>query len=907
MAGVDLAEVLGLDAAPPARGAHPDEVLLPLTIGPYRGRVCGPPPPDEDYQWLHVAALPPVESDGAGPVETLLRSVVGAQVTLQMRVYHQDGGLGLFLGATEDDLLTQARTLLSPGLATEPVRRPPRVSGPQAGVVARLQAERGPRTNPLPPFTLERLAAVAGRWVVDIVAGGVGAEAILVARRGAEGLADLASQHLTVTRQVTSHETATSALAPWQRVLEWLGVTQGYLTDAGAYGGWLTAIWASAESSAVLNRVLAALRGAFPPDNGRRFIAYDLQIRLDAPPPVTFLTSVDLAGLLAAPSRSTPGLVVRTAPPGHRRPRVTGDEIILGTYPDSTEGAVFAVDDLEGHAFVTGTTGSGKSTTVHRLLGECWNRHRIPFLVIDPVKDDYSAVAGAFDGGLTTVTGSELRMNLLQAWPDEDPVSHVTLVAQAFRGSFTMPSPTPYVVTQLFDALSLQPGGPSGADLYDVRDMLDAMVESLGYAPEARSNIQAALSTRLGVLLSPTRAHRFAWPDSAMVESLFGRPTVVTLADLVDDEERSFLVLLLALATWAHARARVSPAAVSHVLVLEEAHRVIPEVRQEDDPELGSARRVSASLLSAMLTEVRAFGEQVVVVDQSPARVSSDVLRNTNLKIAHRIVHPDDQEAVAGALGLPQSDADVLGHLERGQALVSSRTEPQPQTVQVIAMTSGESAPRRAPAAVPPWPCRCPDVAAHFRAWQSAAAAERPLALFVLAERLGSSDLRAAHDQALSLLDPVARERQAPIDCLAWAGLRRLLGHERRLGLLASGDAMAQTLVELYGWWADPARSTARRTAAESDELSIAALVDAWYPRGIRTALDALARPALGNELAAIRDWLLIERASLGHYLPDRGAVLVLRALVHREARRQGVGLDVVGAILRRAGMEGAG
>jgi len=73
-----------------------------------------------------------------------------------------------------------------------------------------------------------------------------------------------------------------------------------------------------------------------------------------------------------------------------------------------------------------------------------------------------------------------------------------------------MPSPTPYVVTQLFDRVAMLPSGGSGMSLFDVRDMVPALISSLGYAPEQESNIRAALMTRLNLLLAPTRAHDIA-------------------------------------------------------------------------------------------------------------------------------------------------------------------------------------------------------------------------------------------------------------------------------------------------------------------------------------------------------------------------------------------------------------
>ena len=128
---------------------------------------------------------------------------------------------------------------------------------------------------------------------------------------------------------------------------------------------------------------------------------------------------------------------------------------------------------------------------------------------------------------------------------------------------------------------------------------------------------RAIIATRLDLLLSPLRAARLCWPDSTMISRLMSGPAVVTLADLGDDEERSFLVLVLTMAVRAMARLRGAVGGVRHLLVLEEAHRVIPDIPPSADSEATSAAKVSADLLSGMLAEVRAYEEQVLEIGRA--------------------------------------------------------------------------------------------------------------------------------------------------------------------------------------------------------------------------------------------------------------------------------------------------
>ncbi|WP_085369876.1 ATP-binding protein [Leifsonia sp. NCR5] len=926
MADPHTLTILGLAGADQDASAILDE--LSSDEPPARGH-RGPSVPAGD-DWLRISAFPPGTADRNSPFTTVLAAASGGLLSeCTVMVQHTDAsGVELFVSGGHPQLTGRIRLQLAPDCDAAPAR-------PSAhwrewlghGVRLRLQAETkadGRGAGDERPSLLERLSTVAGDWTVILSFRSVHQLEVRDAQRAAVRLAVVAADNLTSTRHEATTRTVTAVSAQWARVQLWLDAILGQLAEGGAGGLWKTAVWAFGSDPWTAQEVVAALRGAVPHDEGRRFIAYDAEVQAAAgDEPLSIVTSDEAAAMLRSPRRSTPGLAVRPAPPAARRPDGSGAALDLGAYWSTTVRAVIGLTDLEGHAFVTGTTGSGKTATLHRLLSEAWNRHRIPFLVLDPVKDEYSASAGLFDGGLQVLTGSELSLNLFAPGADGDQRAHVARVAQAFRGAFTMPSPTPYVVTQLFDQVTLQPGGPPGTELFDVRDAVDGLVDNLGYAQEAQSNIRASLLTRLNLLLSPTRAHRFAWPDSSMVDRLFNRPTVVTLADIVDDEERSFLVLLLALATWSRARSRRAPRNVEHLLVLEEAHRVLPEVRDDSDPERGSARSASAQLLSSMLAEVRSFGQQVIVVDQSPARVASDVVRNTNLKIVHRTVSADDQRVMAAAVGLAEHESSLFGSLARGQVVVSTRQEPAPQTIAVelarpARRTEGSASKTLAVARdAARWPC-CDGVEPerHFRAWRAADRAEVPMSLFLLGCRAGESgDGEMLDDHVRALLGTAEREVGAPIDCLAWAGLRRLLVAERRAGILPSATAVTNQLTALFSIWADHSTPTTRSAKDHSVPRTGAAALcpdcgtpcrvrvpaAVWLRTSPRTGLGSLASANWRVELGGVEDWASAEAGRLSAWLGDAGSTRVLRCQVHQAVHRSRLSDDVAEQILRRA------
>ncbi|MBK6872753.1 MAG: ATP-binding protein [Kineosporiaceae bacterium] len=894
---LDLVERYGL----PARLVReaPSDALVALRYGRVVSGECAPWPGPPRRRWVRVLAVPEWDGGTESPLAMLLSVLAGPGMQLDVVLRHDDAsGIGLYLGFLDQATTARARALLTPDHDLEEATPPGAEAWHALGVVHRVQGvvevREGSPAIERPESLVDRIQGIPGSWCVHWHLTGSGPQQVDALTERLLALADQAATMMSVTTTLTAVESTTVVSQAWTRVQTWLDVLYAHGTRGRTIGLWSVDTWAAGPDPATLDQVIAALRAAVPGESGRSFAASALAASGGAAP-TSLLTSADLGGMLVPPRRGVPGLAVRAAPPGGRRPTDSSQPIELGTYWGVDLPAQIGLDDLEGHGFLTGTTGSGKTTSLHRLLAALWNDNHVPFLVIDPVKDEYSGAASLFRGGVRVVTGNDLRMNLLEPWPGTDDRRHIVQVAQAFRGAFTMPSPAPYVVTHLFDTVAMQPGGPAGATLHDIRDALDPLIDSLGYAAEARTNIRAALMTRLSLLLAPVRAHRFGWPNSSMVHGLFDQPTVVTLADLVDDEERSFIVLLLAMATWNRARARARSgrplAVVDHVLVLEEAHRVIPELGPSaPDSENGSAARVSAELLSAMLAEVRSYGQQVLVVDQSPSKVSSDVLRNTNLKLVHRIVHPDDQQQVAGAIGLPPDRAGLLGTLQRGQVLVSTRSEPVPQTVRVH--PASPRFPARAAtvaSGASTWPCCTAETAVavedHFRAWAAAPEAASHLALFLVGLRLGEGDGTALRAKVYRSLLSIGAG--LPTDCLAWAGLRRVIGQERSLGAIGSRKQYDVMLGVAFQAWQE--RRPAEREAATLPGLRGGVCDQCGRKCQVRVPAAVLNRaaPRYGpgvlrtagwrRDLPDVVDWGVAQFAELLPLLGERAAKTVMR------------------------------
>lgn len=374
-----------------------------------------------------------------------------------------------------------------------------------------------------------------------------------------------------------------------------------------------------------------------------------------------------------------------------------------------------ALKDLTKHLAVFGLTGSGKTNTMHHLLVQLWKKHRIPFMVIEPAKAEYRALANMpelrddlliISAGINQSSVCPLRMNPFAFNPGRDHdanrvhvLTHIDRLKATFNSSFPMYASMPYILEEAILQVYRERGWDLGRSvnryvdiykedfsdylptLYDLYLKVDSIVQSKGYYQEQQMNIQAALKARLASLMVGAKGSMFNCLHSIPDEDLWNRPVVVELDNMGDDDEKAFLMGLLVSKLYEYRKATFgqnTPAGgiPKHVLVIEEAHRLlanVPEVAA--GMETANVKGKAVSAFVDMLSEIRALGQSVMVVDQLPSRVSPNIVKGTGAKIIHRLLAKDDREAVGHTMGLSDNQIDDLCLLHTGECVVSQNSD----------------------------------------------------------------------------------------------------------------------------------------------------------------------------------------------------------------------------------------
>lgn len=476
-----------------------------------------------------------------------------------------------------------------------------------------------------------------------------------------------------------------------------------------ALGGWETMVAFFAADPTILETGCGLLTSAF---NGSVSLPQPVHVlrcgrHIQGKPPTIILPGPDLARFVALPTEEMPGYRVRqvmrfgVALP-HGRGGLSLGLVLDGSRPTG-QNLHLPVEDLAKHAFVTGVTGSGKTETCLGLLDQLWRYHRVPFLVIEPAKQEYR-VLRQFPGHqelkvFTLGTGQEeLRLNPFEVEPGVHVQTHLDLLKNLFHATFAgFYAPMPYLLEQalygvyvergwdLVSGRSSQPPPHCFPTLTDLCRKVEEVVDAAGYDLEVTQNVLTALRVRLNSLRLGAKGRLLDTQVSTPMEELLSQPVILELAPIGDPETVAFLMGLLWLRLYEHHFAR-GPRALAHVTLVEEAHRLLARTQEfSHHPEVSNIRAQALESFGHMLAELRAFGEGLIVVDQSPTKLHPDVLKNTNLKVVHRLLVKEDREAIAGCTNMSAAQARALAVLRTGQAVVFTEGLESPVLLQIPA------------------------------------------------------------------------------------------------------------------------------------------------------------------------------------------------------------------------------
>jgi len=450
---------------------------------------------------------------------------------------------------------------------------------------------------------------------------------------------------------------------------------------------------------------------------------------------LTPLNSRLLSSYIHLPKREMPGFRIKRSAefslaniPPKDPVRIIAIGNILDRGVDTGNLYYIDVDAMQKHTIVCGVTGGGKTNTCFYLLGQLW-KFKIPFMVCEPAKSEYrhmmlmsetfKGVGQAFSLGDETV--SPFRLNPFEIMKGVKVQTHLDALKSVFNASFEMYSPMPQVLEKALNSIysvrgwdlvqnkcrRLPPGVNLGdpdcpTEIYptmkDLYEIIEPITESFGYSERIGPDVQAALKARIGSLLIGGKGQMLNTRRSIPMETLFGKPTVIELKMVSEDSEKSFLMGMIMVFLYEYRESLGPHDNLQHVMLIEEAHRLLKNVPTAQSGESANPAGKAVEFFTNMLAEIRSYGQGFIIADQIPNKLAPEALKNTNLKIMHRIVAVDDRDSMGGAMNLDDIQKRHVTALGQGRAIVYAEKMEQPYHLAIMFDKTKEVPPPETPA-----------------------------------------------------------------------------------------------------------------------------------------------------------------------------------------------------------------
>ena len=356
------------------------------------------------------------------------------------------------------------------------------------------------------------------------------------------------------------------------------------------------------------------------------------------------------------------------------------------------------------HALVVGMPGTGKTTFLVNLLLQFFKRG-VPFLVIEPTKSEYRALIDAipdlqvFTPGKNSVVPFIINPFL--------PPYDITLetfkpsLISAFKAAFSMPSPLDILFANAMDACYVKHGwrsyskrGDIGVKLFGLHEFVlkfREIIRNSNYSPETKGNMESAGVFRL-LNLVIQNGNIYDTENSVPLYDLLRKPTIIELNAIDNQEQKALVMALLLINTVLYTKHnQAGDGNLKNILLIDEAHVLLGSGNTATQEGTADAGASTVKALQNMIVEIRSYGTGIIIADQSPQKVTKEVVGNTDVKVIFQLVQIEDKHIIAASSNMSEKDENQLSRLNTGEAYVYFRGLDEPVRIMTEDIREKES------------------------------------------------------------------------------------------------------------------------------------------------------------------------------------------------------------------------
>jgi Predicted ATPase len=424
----------------------------------------------------------------------------------------------------------------------------------------------------------------------------------------------------------------------------------------------------------------------------------------------SYLTTSEISLIAGLPQKEVPGLTLKEGVGfGLNEKTIKDCAIDLGVMVQKGRDLkeipfYLSRDSMAKHTFIAGVTGSGKTTTCHRLLSEA----HTPFLVIEPAKTEYRTLIRNDKDLIVFTLGNEMvspfRINPFELIKGEVISAHVDMIKATFTSAFPMEASMPQILeeaiysvyqkkgwnidtneNEIYGDEAFNPKVNSFPILSDLLAEMRTVVEGKHFSAQMQADYIGSLVSRLSNLTVGSKGSMLNCEHSTDFSFIAHNNVVLEMEELKSPEDKAlFMGFVLSRLSAVIKEEHKKNHDYKHLTLIEEAHRLLSKVEYGDS----GSKKAAVETFTDLLAEVRKYGEGLIIVDQIPNKLAPEVLKNTNTKIIHKILAKDDKEVVGDTMLMNDKQKEYLSALEVGNAIVFSEHTEKPIHVHITQVSN---------------------------------------------------------------------------------------------------------------------------------------------------------------------------------------------------------------------------
>lgn len=371
--------------------------------------------------------------------------------------------------------------------------------------------------------------------------------------------------------------------------------------------------------------------------------------------------------------------------------------LFIGNQTGSNRPIGIELDELCKHGIIVGKSGCGKTTVAMGLLKQLHEKG-IKFLVIEPAKREYRSLLGEIPDLKIYTPGvsdaAPLQMNPFIPPSGITREQYQSTLMNIMNVAISMDHPLDVILPEGIDMCYTRYGWRKsstrdslGAEKFGLREFVkcyqDFIAQRYASSPESKGNLESGGLTRL---LQPINDNSLLFDtiQSFDVNELLNHSTVIELDAIKNASQKSLVMLTIMyqLALCLEQRSAMD-SSLKNIIMIDEAHVLLGQDNSVAMDGRVDVREEGIHFLQDSLKTYRAYGVGILFGDQSPQKLTREILGHVHTKLMFNMDDPHDISLVSSITQMDAAMQQDIKNLTPGQGYLSITSSlPTPARIQ---------------------------------------------------------------------------------------------------------------------------------------------------------------------------------------------------------------------------------